>query len=181
MSDSEPPTWIFGYGSLIWRTGFTFAESKVGYIKGWTRRFWQGSTDHRGIPDAPGRVVTLVNDAESKCWGMGYKLFEENQADILQRLDHREKGGYERVQTPLYLSDQRVVPTTVYIATPTNHNFLGHAPKADIARQIVNSRGPSGANVEYVLELDRWLKELDVDEPHVRDIANLVRSLQPRV
>ncbi len=110
---------------------------------------------------------------------MGYKLFEENKADILKGLDYREKGGYERVQTALYLSDHRVVSTTVYIATRTNHNFLGHAPMADIARQIVNSSGPSGANDEYVLKLDRWLKELDVDEPHVRDIANLVKSLQP--
>ena len=64
----DEPLWVFGYGSLVWRTGdlATVAASGGVCVRGQRRAWWQGSTDHRGTPDAPGRVVTLVPDPQAR-------------------------------------------------------------------------------------------------------------------
>lgn len=47
-------------------TGFTFRRRVEGWIHGYRRVFWQGSTDHRGTPEAPGRTVTLAPESGAK-------------------------------------------------------------------------------------------------------------------
>jgi cation transport protein ChaC len=174
---SDPAAlWIFGYGSLVWRPEFPHLESRVAWVEGWTRRFWQGSTDHRGVPGAPGRVVTLVPEPrmpeprmpEIRCWGTAYRVEPDHATQVLGDLDHREKGGYDRVGVPLHFrvrggdgsSERGETPALMYVATPDNPNYLGPAPLEAIARQVIASRGPSGANREYVHRLADALLEI---------------------
>jgi len=180
--------WIFGYGSLVWRPGFPFAERRPARLDGWVRRFWQGSTDHRGVPGAPGRVVTLVRKPDGTCWGMAYRIEAADVAGALAGLDFREKGGYvlERVKLGLapphggnrdgHLDGQvdGQVDGLVYIATPDNPNYLGPAAPADMARQVRRATGPSGDNLEYVLRLAAALREIGADDPHVFELERLV-------
>ena len=170
--------WVFGYGSLIWRVDFPYAERQPAYIKHYTRRFWQGSTDHRGTPEAPGRVVTLIEQTDAVCWGMAYRIAPEHRGEVLAHLDYREKGGYRRNELPLYLRGQAPVTGITYHATEDNPNFLGAMDNLSIARQVVVSQGPSGHNVEYVLRLQEALSRLDADDPHVREIAEHVRCIR---
>jgi len=85
--------WVFGYGSLIWRPGFDYLERRRARLHGWQRRFWQGSHDHRGVPERPGRVVTLVETGHGHCDGMAYRLDEATVTRAFENLDHREKNG----------------------------------------------------------------------------------------
>eukprot|EP01086_Lenisia_limosa_P002687 TRINITY_DN16636_c0_g1_i1.p1 TRINITY_DN16636_c0_g1~~TRINITY_DN16636_c0_g1_i1.p1 ORF type:complete len:179 (-),score=22.68 TRINITY_DN16636_c0_g1_i1:29-565(-) len=174
--------WIFGYGSLVWRPSeqIPFIESKWGYITGFQRLFYQGSTDHRGVPGSPGRVVTLLktND-EHKVYGKVYGVSDEEAPAVLDYLDFREKGGYSRDEVTVHFDDgaSPVQTALVYRATEENEEYLGERPLPDIAQQIFESVGPSGANKEYLYQLHDALVEKESLDNHIRDLTMLVRKL----
>jgi len=155
--------WLFGYGSLIYLVDFPYIESRVASIRGWSRRFWQGSHDHRGSEQNPGRVVTLIEKSDALCGGMAYKV----EASVFAQLDVREKNGYLRFATDLIFEDGSSEPGLVYIATPENGAYLGEASDQEIARQICHCKGFSGPNDEYLLELARSLRQIGIEDPHV--------------
>lgn len=159
----DHPVWLFGYGSLIYKADFPYLARRPASITGWARRFWQGSHDHRGTPDKPGRVVTLIEAPGTVCAGMAYRI----TPDVFEHLDHREKNGYLRVTTPLTFADDQHEQGLVYIATADNAAFLGEASEQQIADHIAASHGPSGSNAEYLLQLAEALRQLDVVDEHV--------------
>ena len=169
--------WVFGYGSLIWRPGFDFIEAHSANLHGYVRRFWQGSHDHRGVPEQPGRVVTLVPDEHQRCTGMAYLIHAETVTSTFEQLDHREKNGYERITTDLHLADGRAVPGLVYIAPVDNFAYLGEADIRDIAEQIIQCTGPSGRNIDYLTELAQALRKLDACDDHVFELESLALSM----
>ena len=169
--------WIFGYGSLIWRVGFPYLECRPAFIRDHARRFWQGSTDHRGVPGAPGRVVTLVDAPAERCWGNAYKLDPLDEERVLAGLDHREKGGYRRLELPVNFDEKSWEPGITYHAAKSNADYLGEASIHDIARQVIAASGPSGPNIDYVLQLEKALAEMKAVDPHVSEVAAMVRAM----
>ena len=173
------PLWIFGYGSLVWRADFPYKSSRPARITGWKRRFWQGSTDHRGVPGAPGRVVTLVPEQDHVCWGIAYQPAPEDTDRILENLDYREKGGYERHFIKLHFGDGNDTDGIMYVATKYNANYLGPACSQEIARQIADAKGPSGSNEEYLLKLAKSLEEIGGEDAHVTELVQQLKALNP--
>jgi cation transport protein ChaC len=166
--------WWVGYGSLIYKVDFPYLERRPAAIHGWSRRFWQGSHDHRGTPAHPGRVVTLVPDPGATCAGMAYRVAPATFA----QLDFREKNGYLRFTTTLDFGAGASAEGLVYIATADNAAWLGPADPADIARHIASAIGPSGSNPDYVFSLARALRELGVEDPHVVAVEAGLRKLR---
>lgn len=164
------PRWVFGYGSIIWHADFPYLDAKQAYITGWERRFWQGSHDHRGTVQSPGRVVTLIAIPGAKCAGCAYLV----KTDVFEHLDFREKNGYERYSTEIIFTEGNKAEGVVYIAPKENPAFLGPASVEHIAQQICVSHGPSGSNLEYFQELAHSLRGLGHIDDHVLKIETAV-------
>lgn len=102
------PLWIFGYASLVWRpeAGWEGYVSARGSVFGWSRWFAQRSMDHRGTPENPGLVCTMLPDSSlealgarsiddkepSTTLGTAYLVPDECADDVLASLDFREKA-----------------------------------------------------------------------------------------
>lgn len=70
------------------------------------------SQDHRGTPEAPGRVVTLIersfwqtlpdtHSSADKVWGVAYRIEAEHVEEVKEYLDIREINGYTIVSQAL--------------------------------------------------------------------------------
>ncbi|CAM9527526.1 unnamed protein product [Ectocarpus sp. 6 AP-2014] len=193
------PLWIFGYGSLCWRPEASFAgfERFNGEVVGWKRLFAQKSMDHRGTPEFPGLVATLVSDADlealgqrsasdppSRTHGVAYLVPENKAEEVLAGLDFREKGGYTRATVDVLPAggeggqkEDTAVPTPALLYTGTTSNPNFHVPSIDEAADtIALAVGPSGPNYEYLFSLSQYLEKVGTPDSHLMELSDMVRS-----
>lgn len=154
------------------------------------------SEDHRGTPAAPGRVVTLIEKSfwqtlhdphisgdDDYVWGVAYHIIPAKGKEVQEYLDIREINGYSIQYTPFHPSDrdQPDIKCMVYIGMPDNPQFLGALDPQAVALKINESRGPSGENREYLLNLEQALLSLSADshDEHISDLARRVREMVP--
>ena len=160
-----------------------FLNNLIGYIKGFERKFYQNSTDHRGTKENPGRVVTLIKNSEGQVFGKSYKIAEENKAEVLKHLDFREINGYERVETLFYPIEMEDKPKKIvlYLANEENPSFAGHKNDLnEIAEQIFCSEGASGRNRDYVYNLGDAMRTFfpEIDDQHLFDLEKILKKME---
>jgi cation transport regulator ChaC len=150
------------------------------------------SQDHRGTPEAPGRVVTLIEreywqsltdhhqSAPERVWGVAYRIEREKVAEVKDYLDIREINGYSIQYASFYpAKGESAIRTLVYIGTPDNDQFTGVQEPQALSEHITRSHGPSGPNIEYLLSLEAALDALgpEAGDEHVSDLSSRARAI----
>jgi glutathione-specific gamma-glutamylcyclotransferase len=167
--------WVFGYGSLMWRPDFPFAERARARLDGYHRAFCISSTHHRGSAARPGLVLGL--DQGGTCEGVAYRVAAAEAAPVLAYLRKREliSGVYREARVPLELHDDkhRAVSALAYIVERCHPSYTGPQTLAEKAHLIRGARGLSGENLDYLLATVRQLAALGIREPSMERLVTL--------
>ncbi len=163
-------TWIFGYGSLMWRPGFEYQARTEATLHGFHRGFCVFSHVHRGTPEVPGLVLGL--DRGGSCKGIAYQVAEEHWPGTLSYLRAREQATmiYLERDIPIRLKGGAQVRATTYIVDRTHRQYAGRLSLEEQIRLVRQGVGQSGANPEYVINAVAHLEAMGMAEGPLHDL-----------
>ena len=160
--------WLFGYGSLMWRPGFDFAERRRATLYGRQRALCVRTVHHRGTADRPGLVMGLKPGGS--CIGMAYRVAAEDTESVAAYLRERELDHYpvyRESRVDIALQDGRTVSATTYLPRDGHPDFLPDLSLEEQLATIRQASGVSGSNIDYVRHAARTLRDLGIDEPAI--------------
>ena len=171
--------WVFGYGSLMWRPGFSYAERHLAQLYGYHRSLCIFSHVHRGTPEAPGLVLGL--DRGGRCRGVAFRVGAEDAEATLAYLREREQATsvYLERRVRVKLDDERDVQAVTYVADRNHPQYAGRLPAPELLRLVHQGVGISGANPDYVRATHQHLIEIGVSDPVLAGIAANLSGNQP--
>ena len=170
--------WVFGYGSLMWRPGFEFVRAERGRLFGFRRALCIHSYVHRGTPERPGLVLGL--DRGGSCTGTVFHVSGENRDEVMEYLRARElvTNVYLERHLPVHLATGDRVEAVCYIADRDHEQFAGSMSAYEAAQRVAVSAGRSGHNIEYVASAVSQLKDMNIRDHWLEDVAGRMPSLE---
>lgn len=167
--------WVFGYGSLMWRPDFPYAEKIGALLHGLHRSLCVRSHVHRGTPDRPGLVMGL--DRGGACHGIAFRVADADRISVLANLRAREQVTmvYREAVKPLRLTDGRRVDAIAYVVDRRHKQYAGALTREEQFTAILGAHGKSGANPDYVFNTQAHLTGMGV---HDATLTWLAKALQ---
>ena len=168
--------WVFGYGSLMWRPGFTYLERRPATLHGRRRAFCIYSVHHRGTYERPGLVLGLAPGGA--CRGMAYRIAEADWDAVYGYLLEREQPTetYVEARRHVRLDDGRRVEAMVFLSDVRHRQWAGALSLERQAELIAGATGLSGRNVDYLRDLVEHLREEGVRDHGMEVLLGLVEQ-----
>ena len=166
-----PEFWVFGYGSLIWRPGFAFAERVPARLIGAHRSLCVYSWVHRGTRERPGLVLGL--DRGGACRGIAFRVAAAEWDGVLAYLREREQvtAVYQERLREIRLDDGRVATALTYLVDRDHPQYAGKLPADEQLAIVREAAGKSGANRDYVVNTAVHLAELGMPDARLDWLA----------
>ncbi|RYF82830.1 MAG: gamma-glutamylcyclotransferase [Comamonadaceae bacterium] len=167
--------WLFGYGSLIWRPDFDFAERRPAQVQGWHRALKMWSRVNRGSPEVPGLVFGLLSGGS--CRGVVFRIPAAAALETLGRLWLREMptGVYDprwlRCVTPG--GPVRALAFTLSRKSP---NFTGTLSDARYREIFSQACGRYGTSLDYAQQTFEELQRHGIHDAALGRLMRLARS-----
>jgi glutathione-specific gamma-glutamylcyclotransferase len=168
--------WVFGYGSLMWRPGFPYAERAAATLHGRRRAFCIYSVHHRGTYQRPGLVLGLAPGGAVR--GMAYRIADADWAQVHAYLMEREQPTetYAEAVRQVRLADGRRVECLVFLSDVRHPQWAGALSLERQAELIAGATGLSGRNVDYLRDLVAHLREMGVRDHGMETLLGLVEG-----
>lgn len=168
--------WVFGYGSLMWRPGFSFVERSPAILYGRRRAFCIYSVHHRGTYERPGLVLGLAPGGAVR--GAAYRVAEADWPKVYAYLMEREQPTetYVEARRTVRLADGRRVESLVFLSDVDHPQWAGALSLQRQAELITGAVGLSGPNEDYLRDLVAHLREEGVRDRSMEDLLVKVQS-----
>ena len=122
-----------------------------------------------------------ADNPTDRVYGVAYEIRDDLwQQSVEGQLDHREKGGYSQRKVVFHASDdgdELSEVVTVYIGKKDDPQYAGPDDLEVMARTIATSVGPSGRNIDYLYNLASGLREMKIEDEHVKSLEDAVRKV----
>ena len=168
--------WVFGYGSLMWRPGFPFAERRGATLHGRRRAFCIYSVHHRGTYERPGLVLGLAPGGA--CRGAAYRVAEADWAAVHAYLMEREQPTETYIEARRFvrLDDGRRVEALCFLSDVHHPQWAGALSLERQADLIAGANGLSGRNVDYLRDLVEHLRAEGVRDHAMETLLSRVEA-----
>jgi cation transport protein ChaC len=171
--------WVFAYGSLMWRPGFSFLERVSARLYGAHRALCVLSHVHRGTPERPGLVLGL--DRGGTCRGIAYRIAAKDRDTTIGYLREREQvtAVYRETMRPVLLEGdpRRRVQALCFVVDRSHPQYAGELDLASQLHYVRQGHGRSGANRDYVLATVKALEALGFRDRDLHLLAERLHGL----
>jgi len=171
--------WVFGYGSLMWRPGFSFEKAQPAILHGYNRSFCVYSHYYRGTPDRPGLVLGLDPQTNAQCRGVAFCVAPAQKDAVVAYLTERELCGYayQAATLPVMLECGTEIEAYTFVADPDHALYAGDLGLDKSASMIMQAEGKTGLNRDYLINSVRELEANGYADAHLHELLKKVEYL----